>query len=520
MKDGEFSELVLPCSYEELENELSTRNIDEAMMDFFVPITEMEEKILELTHRIRSSGKLSFILGSPGTGKSTFLQSLSWRKHINIRKLHYFDAQNHSGKDKLIKLTEYLNEISEYALDTKDMGPTCVVINYLESLEDIEEKQVKGFFRDLNGLLRRAPLLVLWPLTERHDAKQMLKDSENVSGTLFQRGYEMIDFMGPPKNKFCDIVTRTIEVINNKDLSDFDLNTTDLESVLSLFYKKPLVNQTIRNFLYDVKEYWEKKSEHFTKIRKKLPKQNEVWFIFAYKNAEDVVKQFARQSEHAENAWVAVHEKLYEYIRENDQRKSIWDSQRLQLALNGALKTRILFVSTNSLIMTINSYSDNALVRSTLEEYDFNRNWGLKHKAQESLGRTPLVRLLKSEDYPIGKKKGKSTQEALKTAEPAFKSLNKLIGKNQLSDSHLNKAICDCINECIDENAVYEKFHPWIKGIRPDIFIDSVEKQICLEFCYTDKEVPSVIAGYVLKKLNIYMNQIEGYSGQGVLEFN
>ena len=57
------------------------------------------------------------------------------------------------------------------------------------------------------------------------------------------------------------------------------------------------------------------------------------------------------------------------------------------------------------------------------------------------------------------------------------------------------------------------------KGIRPDIFIDFPEKQVCIEFRYTDKDVPSEIAGYVLQKLNTYMNQIQNYSGQGLLDF-
>ncbi|MDX1279943.1 hypothetical protein [Shewanella colwelliana] len=248
-----------------------------------------------------------------------------------------------------------------------------------------------------------------------------------------------------------------------------------------------------------------------------MPKPNEVWFIFTYKNAEDVVKQFARQSEHSENAWMATHEKLYEYIRTNDQRKSIWDSKRLQLAINGALKTRILFMSTNALIMAVNSYSDNEKIKKSLKEFDLNRNWGLKHKAQETLSRTPLIRLLANKEHPIGKKKGSQTQEALNKADLPFKKLNSLISTKQLSDSHLNKAISACINDCLNINAISEQPHPWIKSVRPDIFIETEGKQICLEFHYTDRDVPGEIADYVLKKLNIYMNQLEDYSGQKVL---
>ncbi len=510
-------ELILPSSYEDIVNELNSHSINEAMMQFFIPVVEAEEALTELSARIRNSGKLSLVVGRPGVGKSTFFQSLSWRTHVKISGLKHFDAQEFIGSEKLIKLTEFLNKISKQAIERKDTGPLCVIINYLENLSGIDVDIIKGFFRDLNGILRRSPILVLWPLTESSDAEKMFDYSNAVSGTLFQPGFEKIEFNGPFKDHFTDIATKTIEVINRCSISDFNLNTNDLEDVYEDLKRKAYIDQTIRKYLDMVKIFWDEKSNHFKKIKDKMPKPNEVWFFFAYKDAENVTKQFSRQSEHSENAWVAIHEKLYEYIRRNDQKKSIWNSTRLQLAINGALKTRILFISTNALIMAVNSFTENKLIIDTLSKHELNRNWSLKHKARETFERTPLIRLLSGTEHPIGKKKGRQTQDALVKADLPFKALNKMISSKQLSDQHLNHAVKECINECIAIGAVSETYHPWIAGVKPDIFIDGKDKQICIEFCYTDKDIPSEIADYVLKKLNIYMNQLEGYSGQGVL---
>ena len=345
----------------------------------------------------------------------------------------------------------------------------------------------------------------------------MKEFSEAVSGTIFFKDLDVINFTGPKQDSFCDIATKTIEAINGKAISEFNLNTNDLESALCKFRENSRSEQTIRKYLEVVKDIWDKKSRHFEQLKGKMPKANEVWFVFVYKDAESVTKQFSRQSEHPENSWVAIHEKLYEYIRSNDARKAIWNSQRLQLAINGALKTRIMFVSTNAFIMAVNSFTDNILIKDEIEKFKLNRNWSLKHKAIETFSRTPLIRLLKDEDYPIGKKKGRRTDEAIETAMPPFKRINELIHKGQLSDSHLNKAIASCISECTNLSAMPEQNHPWITSIRPDIFLEKDNRQVCIEFHYTDRDAPSEIADYVLKKLNKYMNQLENYSGQQVL---
>lgn len=388
-------QLLLPSSYEDIVSEIGHGKQTRQMMEFIVPVTDTEEKIVDLCSRIRNAGKLSFIVGRPGIGKSTFLESLKWRPHIKISNQAEFNAQDFIGSSKLDHLIRLLNDKKQEATSKKDVGPFCVVINYLESLSGIDEEHIKGFFRDLNGILRRAPFLILWPITQHEDAEKMLLYSDNVSGTLFHKGAEIINFYGPPKGEFCNIATRTIEVINDCSMADFNLNTNDLEDVFQSFSSLPTVEQTIRNYLDSVYSCWDTKSQYFENIRRKLPKPNEVWFIFPYKEAEDRVKQFARQSEHSENQWVAIHEKLYEYIRRNDQKKATWTSQRLQLAINGALKTRILFISTNSLMMAIHSYCENNKVQDCLSTFDLNRNWGLKHKAQETMLRTPPSTFIK-----------------------------------------------------------------------------------------------------------------------------
>lgn len=59
----------------------------------------------------------------------------------------------------------------------------------------------------------------------------------------------------------------------------------------------------------------------------------------------------------------------------------------------------------------------------------------------------------------------------------------------------------------------HEQKHPYLTNIRPDILVDTGEKIICLEFCYTVDNTPGNLADYVLRKLNVYMKQLEENSG-------
>lgn len=63
--------------------------------------------------------------------------------------------------------------------------------------------------------------------------------------------------------------------------------------------------------------------------------------------------------------------------------------------------------------MAVNSFTENKLIIDTLSKHELNRNWSLKHKARETFERTPLIRLLSGTEHPIGKKKGRQTQDAL-----------------------------------------------------------------------------------------------------------
>jgi hypothetical protein len=302
---------------------------------------------------------------------------------------------------------------------------------------------------------------------------------------------------------------RTISVLNEgKELSEFGLTYDDLTEVRQELEALPEVDRTMREYLDILKERWRRASGYQAQLRSRIPKSTEVWFVLSYKDAESIVAQFIRKSSRNEDNWSVIHDKLYEYIHEGNQRSAVWNAKRLQLALYGALKTRILFLPTNALIACVASYSSNPELIDLLKDAAMPEGWKDKFKAKRSLKKTPIYKQLIGETFQVGMRKGKPAADALLKAEPAFFEMVKWVS-GAGSDKEINRCLAQALTECGSITAKNDRKHPWIPNIIPDIFIELPHKQICIECHYTSKDEPGIVADYVLKKLNVYMNQLE-----------
>jgi len=76
MVQHSMSELILFSALEEMSNFIDDGKVNAKLMEFIEPIQKVEEDINIVTSSMKTSGKIMFIHGRPGVGKSTFLRSL------------------------------------------------------------------------------------------------------------------------------------------------------------------------------------------------------------------------------------------------------------------------------------------------------------------------------------------------------------------------------------------------------------------------------------------------------------
>lgn len=486
------------------------------LMEFYKPVSWEESELQIIQSLMGSSGKLAFLFGRPGTGKSSFVESLALRPHLGIHSIVHIQADLHAGAEGLNQILALLSEVGRDAKTKADLGRVVVVIDYLESLVGYPTDQVKSFFQLLNGILRNSSILILWPVVDASDLKAMLDMSRSVSGTMFVHKRDTIRFRGPAIEDFPAIAETTIQVMNNGALlGDFGITRGDLDEVLDDLRRLPADDRTLRRYLELTEERWLVTNNYIGELKQSIPKPTEVWFAFPYPGAEAVIRNFSRKGAHVEDAWVASHDAFFEYINDT-QRAAYWDAKKLQLAIAGVLKTRIFFVPTHPTVAAIRAYSDNASVRSLIDATIQKDGLRQPAKAVSSFKTTPLFRQLLSEPPTVGKRKSGPAAGAEKAIEPVYDKLVKWISSGVGSDRPYNAAIAKCIEASFGSEARasgmmvhYEKDHPYIPNIRPDVMIDAPGRTICIEFHYTNQKQPNIIADYVLAKLKVYMEQLE-----------
>lgn len=412
------------------------------------------------------------------------------------------------AQDKI--LTEVTRSLQELSARTQGSGRiTAVAVNYLENLEGQAESNVRAFFRTLNGILRNSPIFLIWPVTDIDDAEEMLGYASDVSGTVFFPGKEILSFRGPSSSSYASIAKATIAVLNDgQTLEEFGLTEIELEEITKRQEAQP--TPTLRAYLDAVVARWREQSGFLEELHRRIPKPTEVWAVFSYPDAESVIGQFSRRSEQLDEVWTAFHSKLWEYIP-NSQRAADWDAKRLQLAIAGAIRTRILYMPTYVIVSAFAAYATERAAQIGLASVGVPVRWSKPSAAQEHLKTSPLYRLLVGEKTPPGKRKSGPAARAAEIAEKAFETISNYAAGTG-NDRHINHALAEVLRATLPNTytVASETVHPWIPNITPDIRVDTPDtRHVCLELCYTAAREPHVIADYVLKKLDRYMRQLD-----------
>ena len=525
----------LPLSYEEARIEIGSESADLAQLFHFLP--EFEEQILRVLSEIRNSGKVLFIYGNSGIGKTTFIHSLKYRAYLPIRKIeditaHSFELAG-SSAEKLHALFEQINGIALKAEEYTDRSQiTCVAISALEHLEGEDEGAIRKFFMNLNGLLREKPLLILWQVNVKDDLDKMLSYARSIATTLTSRHLEYLEFTGPKQNDFPEVVRKNVSALYpGREIYDFQLHDGDLLDALKLLKQYPQRDQTIREYMELVLGIWEKRSEYIESIRETIPKDTELWIVLCHPEAEDLVERSTRRSRRPEDYYRADYNALDDYIKGSQKRTAQWPEGQLAWALE-VIKTRILFIGTHAFVNAVAAFGPDVpgfpIDKEHMRAWGLPDEWYYPRRVGLFMARTPLVRQLAVKERRSGawSQGNVRVEDAISEASKVFAEINEHISSkhDKWSDKPFNRALMLAIKESYENplestdlptdrpNLLFqaEVEHPHL-GVIPDILITDItnNKFICLELHYTSSTQQGRIIGYTLDKLKDYWDQIK-----------
>ncbi len=533
-------DLFIPITYEQIVHRLGEDIAP--YTNFIEPLATYESQLLEVLHEITQDGigRVLFVFGTSGAGKSSFIGSLRWR-NLPIRRIEELNAYEYAvepGKSALLELYVKIYAIANEERKYTDSSKTvCVVLNNMETLEGEEPGTVDRFFRQLNGLLRRVPLLILWPVTKEDDLENMLRSARKIGTTLVSSQRPVMYFAGPEQNLFSKIARNTIRVLNNgREYDEFHLSERDFEKALIVLDEYRDDQQTIRNYLQLIKNIWNERTEQQKKYLEHIPFEIELWIVLCYPEAEDIVDQFTRPSyDPIENNYRVDPSRLAEYTRPGTELANKWPNSELDLAL-GIVHTKILFIPTHSFVMSMAAFGPSVkgfpFTEQHMKSWELDSVWYTDSRIALTLPRSPLIHQLSLKETPAGKYTTHSqVRDAIERARPAFTELSQWIASSGGSDQPFNKALAKALSKAYNEphteaklplerpgwEFVAEKRLPFLTSVRPDITAinEAQRRHICIEMHYTQQSSGYELARYTLTKLLGYWSAWKALRASG-----
>lgn len=468
-------DLFLPERFDVLE-----RNAKNSLNSIVVPVQEALKYLDDLYDDMHSSGKGAFLVfrGESGSGKSTFLHTLSMFKD----GVEVFSITNKQDVGEMLQ-----------AFSSTFKNLRVIVIEGREALTDVSEKDLEKTLHQINSFIRAAEgekTLVVWPCNT-DDLETFLISLANKIGadSLLGVSEGSYKFLGPPKDNFLYIASRTIETLNG-GASLIDLGVTEdrakelIDEVPTIGRYLALLRKEIRRSQSNAKQLIDKE-------------QCRLWIVvIAGNDPEKDVAALTRGSYSAADIgglMISTQANIVEDIKKYPDKIG---------TLASIFDAKILYLPAVSAIALVKQYAD-AQLRTEMV------NLGISKKADpkvlQRLKDSEIAKSLISQHRGIGRRGNKigSNSKSLFT---------KIATIARSNDRLLNQTIGEAlkVNKYVDSFDLEVSFKG-TTNLRTDLVCHHQKLGVVrMEMMWRDSTSRAEIANYVLTKLYYYGRSI-GY---------
>jgi energy-coupling factor transporter ATP-binding protein EcfA2 len=467
-KDNQITKL--PSRYEPL-----VETFGEKSKSTFVPVQNDLNVIKKLIARSESAsqGKIMFISGESGIGKSTFIHSLEVFLSDKVSKVERIPPPHELEVEKV---PEYISNVIRQEKIT--------IINFDgREAPFFHEEQYRNFIIQLNNVLRsRKDIIVLQPVTDEKFAQKICKLFEGIGGNSAFGAEQIHKLNGLPKDQFEITLGKILQIANWK-LEDAAIETDEISKIQNGSSRIGEFLDKVGNLIAD---RFDTDSLGIT-----FPK-----IVIAISSDNPEVRAICRNLRRADSFYIESARLLMVTKKSN---VAEWWSQRSKdikaslphiIALFDA---QLVSVSASSVVHSVVCYGSNEL--SSLIQ-PFRKNKG---NAKKIIKSSELYKFVTGTELDVIQTTGGVSDETTN----AYKKIQE---KSKTHHKAINKAIVEMVIDAGGDinNPLYE--NSIIEGSQTDVVFEYDARSISLELHHIiSKEcVENKIAIYILEKLKEY----------------
>ncbi len=472
----------IPASFETLRDAVGPARIGQVLLECPEDLDAIKKALAEVSSA--RQGKLLFLRGTPGAGKTSLAESVP---------VFLSDSVGHvltPPADYEIPITELPRWISQALPQARrDAGDRIILINLdRREIPVIDEAATQAAMGNLNGLLRTTPkVLLVWPVNSLEFARAAVERLKLAGGETALAREPVHELKGLPQSRFGDALQLLLNATNVK-LEDAAISLSEIEQLMT-------PGDTIGQFLRRVQGLVVERYD-LGELGTTLPKLNIV--ITSNDDTYNTCRLLRRGSQ-----FLVDPDKLLQFSRANvadDWRQRGNDNPRRGLAFIASLfEVRLLNLSSSAVVNACAWGGDAELQELVRKHYA----QPVRANAANSLRNSALARALRGEEDV-----GLATSNPSKDIRAAYSAIQRLTNAKHRS---INESIVRVLTQqlAIDLVGLELEWQPLRasgKGLQVDAWSSGTGRPIAIEFTHRrdGDAVLGVIASYVLGKVQDY----------------
>lgn len=466
----------VPARYEALRDSVGPNRVSQVLLEPTSDMPTLRQVIAEV--KASRQGKLLFIQGDPGSGKTSLAESLA------IYLGNTVGAVLTSPPDFELPLSELPTWIAQERARIQ-LPPDKIVVVNLDGREitSPDKTATVAAMTNLNALLRRLPdMLLLWPIINRSFADNAIEQLSQVGGqtALSQRRVHQV--VGVSKDRYYDVLNLILQTMG-VTLADAAISVQEAQAVVTTSKNLGDYLESIQSLVvsrYDLGE-----------LGGTLPRVSVV--ISSNADVNPICRMLRRG-----NGYLIDPDRLLQFSRANiaeDWRRRAATNARHALPFIASLfDAKLLGLSSSAVVNACAFAVDDSLRQIVRQHYPS----PVSSNAWNTMENSSLARaLLGREDV------GRSVSQPSDAIQSAYKELQAV---SKTKHRALNESIMRVVAASVPYFPTQNfEYNPIVgKELRVDVWLDKSERPETLEFTHRADVTEAVVSSYVLTKLQDY----------------